>query len=82
MDLISRTCENFRVEGHEAELMIERIARTIAAFEGRKTPIVHDVIEAAQITLSHRTKKAPTLEARGSKIEGIKALVKRYAKEE
>ena len=82
MDLISRTCENFRVEGHEAELMIERIARTIAAFEGRETPIVHDVIEAAQITLPNRTKKAPTLETRGSKIEGIKALVRRYAKEE
>ncbi len=82
LDLISRTCENFRVEGHETEIMIERIARTIAAFEGRETPINHDVIEAAQLTLPHRTKKAPSLEEKTSKIDEIKALVKKYAREE
>jgi len=82
LDLISRTCESFRIEGHEAEVMIERLTRTIAAFEGRDIPIVHDVIGAAQMTLPHRTKKAPTIEAGVSKIEEIKALVRRYAKEE
>ncbi|HID71396.1 MAG TPA: VWA domain-containing protein [Thermoplasmata archaeon] len=82
MDLISRTCESFRVEGHETEIMIERIARTIADFEGREVPIIHDVIEAAQMTLPNRQKKAPVLEEKVSKIEEIKELVKRYAIQE
>ena len=82
MDLIARTCDNFKIEGHEAELMIERIARTIAAFEGRSTSILHDVTEAAKMTLPQRAKKAPTIEVKASKIDEIKALVKRYAKEE
>jgi magnesium chelatase subunit D len=52
--LASEICINAGVEGHRADILITRCAKTIAAFDGRTDAKRDDVIEAAQLVLPHR----------------------------
>jgi len=56
---IARICIEFRVDGHRADIMIDRAARTNAAYEGRDRVIEDDLIEAAELVLPHRMRKRP-----------------------
>ena len=56
---IARICIEFRVDGHRADIMIDRTARTNAAYEGRDQVIVDDIIEASELVLPHRMRKRP-----------------------
>lgn len=56
---ISRICIEFNTDGHRADIMIERTARTNAAYEARERVTDEDVIEAAEMVLPHRMRKRP-----------------------
>ena len=53
---VSEICRNADVEGHRADILIARCARTMAAFGGRRQVGREDVMEAAQLVLPHRMK--------------------------
>ena len=79
-EVIAKLCVNFAVQGHRADLISERTARTNAAFEGRLTTTIEDVIVAAEMALPHR--------ANTESIEGefgrdmIERLVRMHEREE
>ncbi|KXS44765.1 MAG: magnesium chelatase subunit I [Methanolobus sp. T82-4] len=56
---IAEICIAFNVDGHRADIMIERAARTNAAYEGRERITNDDIIEAAEMVLPHRMRKKP-----------------------
>ncbi len=57
LDIIGKLCVEFEVDGHRADIIIERAARANAAFEGRKEVTIEDVIAAATYALPHRARK-------------------------
>jgi len=54
---VSEICINAGVEGHRADILITRCAKTIAAFNGRKNVGKSDVVEAAELVLPHRVRE-------------------------
>jgi magnesium chelatase subunit I len=56
---IARISIEFGVDGHRADIMIERAARTNAAFEGRERVETADIVTAAEMVLPHRMRKTP-----------------------
>lgn len=56
---IARISVEFGVDGHRADIMIERAARTNAAFEGRGRVEAADIVAAAEMVLPHRMRKTP-----------------------
>ncbi|MFQ6055550.1 MAG: ATP-binding protein [Methanosarcinales archaeon] len=56
---IAEICVEFNVDGHRADIMIERAARTNAAYEGRDRITNDDIIEVAEMVLPHRMRKRP-----------------------
>ena len=56
---IAQICVEFGVDGHRADIMIERAARTNAAFEGRDRVEAVDIVTAAEMVLPHRMRKTP-----------------------
>lgn len=56
---IAEICIAFNVDGHRADIMIERAARTNAAYEGRERITNEDIIEVAEMVLPHRMRKKP-----------------------
>ncbi len=55
--LIAQVCMDFNVDGHRADIIIERAARANAAFEGRMETATEDVVVAASMALPHRMKR-------------------------
>jgi len=58
-NLIGQLCIDFSVDGHRADIIIERAARANAAFEGRLEVTAEDVITAAEMALPHRMRRKP-----------------------
>ena len=58
-NLIGQICLDFDVDGHRADIIIERAARANAAFEGRLEVTAEDVITAAEMALPHRMRRRP-----------------------
>jgi len=61
------------VSGHRSDLLMEKTARTIAAFEGRKEVSQRDIMLAAELVLTHRSKtvtKSPLKEERSQDAGG------------
>jgi len=56
---IAEICVEFGVDGHRADIMIERTARTNAAFEGRSNITNEDISVASELVLPHRMRKMP-----------------------
>ncbi len=55
--LIAQICMDFNVDGHRADIIIERAARANAAFEGRMETTTEDIVAAASMALPHRMKR-------------------------
>jgi magnesium chelatase subunit D len=64
LQTIARICLEFEVHGHRADFLIARTAKTIAAFNQRKTVIEEHVKEAAELALPHRVRRMPFEEPR------------------
>jgi Mg-chelatase subunit ChlI len=73
---IAEICIEFNVDGHRADIMIERTARTNAAFEGRDRVTNEDIVEAAEMVLPHRMRKRPFEEEEFS-VEHLRRLVEK-----
>ncbi len=56
---IAEICTNLAVDGHRADFLIARTAKTIAAFHQRTEVMADDVKEAAELVLPHRMKRKP-----------------------
>ncbi|MCW4034099.1 MAG: putative cobaltochelatase [Candidatus Bathyarchaeota archaeon] len=59
LDLITKICVDFGVDGHRADITIYKTACTIAAFKGRTQVNEDDVREAAELALPHRLRRQP-----------------------
>jgi magnesium chelatase subunit I len=75
--IITRIGVDFNIDGHRGDIIIERTARTNAAFEGRTDTNPDDVILAAEMALPHRMRKQPFEEEEFS-AEMLRRLVRRY----
>jgi magnesium chelatase subunit D len=58
---ISQICLLNQVDGHRADILLEKAARTIAAFNDRAAPTLADLRQAAELVLPHRSRSAETL---------------------
>jgi len=76
LQTIAEICIEFNVDGHRADIMIERTARTNAAFEGRDRVTNEDIVEAAEMVLPHRMRKRPFEEEEFS-VELLRRLVEK-----
>lgn len=77
LGIITRIGIDFNIDGHRGDIIIERTARTNAAFEGRTETNADDVILAAEMALPHRMRKQPFEEEEFS-AEMLRRLVRRY----
>ncbi|NQU06967.1 MAG: AAA family ATPase, partial [Candidatus Abyssubacteria bacterium] len=55
---ISQVCLLNQVDGHRADIFLEKTAKTIAAFNGRLAPTLEDLSQAAAFVLPHRSRNA------------------------
>ncbi|MEW5936661.1 MAG: ATP-binding protein [Candidatus Thermoplasmatota archaeon] len=76
LTLIARICVDFNVDGHRADIIIERGARAHAAFEGRLEVSSDDVVVGAELALPHRMRRRPYEEEEFSE-DVLRKLVKR-----
>ncbi len=77
-DVVTRVAVDFEVDGHRADIIMRRAAKTHAAFEGRTEVNRDDVTLAARMALPHRMKKGP-LEEQEFSVERLKRLVRQYS---
>jgi Mg-chelatase subunit ChlI len=75
-DLIAQVCIDFNVDGHRADIIIERAARANAAFEGRLESQAEDIVVASEMALPHRMRRRPYEEEEFSE-EMLRKLVKK-----
>ncbi|MHC1611000.1 MAG: putative cobaltochelatase [Candidatus Methanospirareceae archaeon] len=59
LKITADTCIELGVRTHRAEIVINRTAKTIAAFDGRKRVTLEDVKEAMELALPHRMRRKP-----------------------
>jgi magnesium chelatase subunit I len=59
LEKIASLCVALEVDGHRADITILKTAISLAAFKGRKTVAVEDVVEAAHFALPHRLRRRP-----------------------
>jgi len=57
--MISQICMDAAVDGHRADIIMVKTARTIAAFNGRSVVTEDDIREAAELVLAHRMRSQP-----------------------
>ncbi len=62
LETICKTCSNLKVDGLRPDIIIAKAASTLAAFENRKEVTLNDVLVAAELALSHRTREGGFLE--------------------
>ncbi len=77
LTIISQLGIDFNIDGHRGDIIIERTARTNAAFEGRDETNADDVIVAAEMALPHRMRKQP-FEEESFSSEMLRKLVRQY----
>ena len=53
---ISQICLLNQVDGHRADIFLEKTAKTIAAFNGRLAPTLEDLSQASAFVLPHRSR--------------------------
>jgi len=59
---ISQACLDLKVDGLRPDIVIAKAASALAAFENRKEVTLNDVLVAAELALSHRTREGGFLE--------------------
>lgn len=57
--MIAKICIDMAVEGHRADIIMMKAAKTIAAYNARTEVSEDDVREAAELVLSHRKRSQP-----------------------
>jgi len=62
LTMIAQICIDMAVDGHRADIVMLRTALTIAAYNGRTAVTEDDVREAAELVLSHRSRRQPLSE--------------------
>lgn len=67
---IASYCLDVGVDGHRADIIMLKAAKTIAAFEGRTEVISKDIEEAAELVLPHRIRKQPFMDV----VEDVRAV--------
>ncbi len=77
-DIITNLSVDFEVDGHRADIIMKRAARTNAAFEGREEVTKEDITIAAKMALPHRMRKGP-LEENEFSVQRLKRLVRQYS---
>ncbi len=60
--VVCQLCLELKVDGMRPDIVITKTARTLAAFENRKDVFPEDILKAAELTLSHRTREGGFLE--------------------
>ncbi len=56
---IAVICMEAEVDGHRADIIMLKTAKTLAAWNGRKTVSDEDILEAAKFVLPHRMRRQP-----------------------
>jgi Mg-chelatase subunit ChlD len=59
---ISQACLDLKVDGLRPDIVIAKAASALAAFENRREVTLNDVLVAAELALSHRTREGGFLE--------------------
>ncbi len=62
LESICRACLELKVDGLRPDIVIAKAASTLAAFENRTEVTLNDVLVAAELALSHRTREGGFLE--------------------
>jgi magnesium chelatase subunit D len=62
LESICKTCLELNVDGLRPDIVIAKAASTLAAFENRTEVSLNDILVAAELTLSHRTREGGFLE--------------------
>ena len=62
LESISQACLDLKVDGLRPDIVIAKAASALAAFENRKEVTLNDVLVAAELALSHRTREGGFLE--------------------
>lgn len=62
LESISNSCLELKVDGLRPDIVIAKAAATLAAFEDRTQVTLNDVLVAAELALSHRTREGGFLE--------------------
>ena len=57
--LVAQIAVDMGVDGHRADLVMMKTAKTLAALDGRHTATREDVAQAAELALPHRMRKKP-----------------------
>ncbi|MBU2496196.1 MAG: ATP-binding protein [Candidatus Omnitrophica bacterium] len=81
LDAIGKTSVEFQLDGHRPDIMMERTARTNAAFEGRNTVTFEDLMVAGEMVIPHRMKKG-VFEAEDFSRERLEAVFRASLGEE
>lgn len=63
LEIISKACLDLKVDGMRPDIVVSKAAVTLAAFENRNQVTLNDVMVAAELALSHRTREGGFLEA-------------------
>ncbi|MFX1285019.1 MAG: ATP-binding protein [Promethearchaeota archaeon] len=79
LEAICRMCLDLGVDGMRPDIVINKAACTLAAFENRVFTTLADILMASELTLSHRTRKGGFLEPATS--EEISKVFKAKVKE-
>jgi len=80
LETIARVAVAFGVDGHRADIIIERTARTAAAFDGRTQVEGSDLVTACELALPHRMRRQPFEEGEFSRTQ-LHNLIERFQKE-
>ncbi len=56
---IAEKCLDTGVDGHRGDIITQKTAKTIAAYEGRVEVLPKDIEKAARLTLPHRVRRQP-----------------------
>jgi magnesium chelatase subunit I len=59
LETIAKVSLAFGVDGHRADIIMERTARANAAYDGRTHVEVGDIVQAAELALPHRMRRKP-----------------------
>jgi Mg-chelatase subunit ChlI/Mg-chelatase subunit ChlD len=63
LEIIAKACLDLKVDGMRPDIVVSKAATTLAAYENRTKVTLDDVMVAAELTLSHRTREGGFLEA-------------------
>jgi len=62
LEAVCNACAELKVDGMRPDIVINKAAFTLAAFEDRTTVTIDDILVAAELALSHRTREGGFLE--------------------